>query len=51
MYHDLGMTQVSNGLTDLLHDLETIGLKNSPHENIDRVLPLCNELVQHLYIL
>jgi hypothetical protein len=39
--------KVSDGLWDLLHDLEWVCLKNLLYENMDWVLSLCDELIQH----
>jgi hypothetical protein len=49
--YDLSLAQIPNGLWNLLHDLERIGLQNLLDQYVDWVLPLGDEFVEHLDVL
>lgn len=46
--YDLSLAQIPNSLWDLLHDLERIGVENLLDQYVDWILPLGDEVVEHL---
>jgi len=49
--HNFRLGQVSDGFAHFLHDLERVSFNNLLDQNVDGILPLGNELIEHLDIL